>query len=544
MGGNKPPYWIQSLRAGAKRSFSVANRNQCAFRWLACVGALALSALCRGQLVADGLFDDWSPSVAMVSDPAGDATGTIDLIRACADSNGTDLFLRIDVGMQQPIQVYRSTGGMLVITVEMPSGTLELRTTTRTAYLNGIAVGWNALGVIGPSHDAREYEMQIHLGLAGAVAGQTVRVSFGGSDSIGESLQVTLSKPATEPVRRSATRAPATEFRLAALNVENSGLFQTAQSEPLARLLRAVRADVYCLSELRKVTGIFNATETELAAKLTSIDPLGDRASWNALMCPFPRNGTYADTAICTTSEIVPAPAINAQCTAGVVLLPSGPVLVICLHPKCCNNVGTEDAKRLQTAQEVAGAIDKLRTRAWHASMDAYADAPVVLAGDWNLVGSPQPLQVLTESASEPMHDCMPRHLIGSAVTTWGHRATTYLSEFMPSRIDLIVHSTRLDALNGFVLDPADCNQNELSELGLAATDGFASDHLAVVVDFAGTHRRTADLDGSGQVDFADVALIMLDFGPCPGCASDLDANGQVDFSDIAIALLDFGPAG
>jgi len=50
-----------------------------------------------------------------------------------------------------------------------------------------------------------------------------------------------------------------------------------------------------------------------------------------------------------------------------------------------------------------------------------------------------------------------------------------------------------------------------------------------------------ADIDGSGEVDFGDVALLQLDFGPCSGCATDLDVDGTVDFGDVAIALLEFG---
>lgn len=51
-----------------------------------------------------------------------------------------------------------------------------------------------------------------------------------------------------------------------------------------------------------------------------------------------------------------------------------------------------------------------------------------------------------------------------------------------------------------------------------------------------------ADLDGSGDVDFGDVALMQLDFGACAGCASDLDGDAKVDFGDVAVLLLAFGP--
>ena len=51
-----------------------------------------------------------------------------------------------------------------------------------------------------------------------------------------------------------------------------------------------------------------------------------------------------------------------------------------------------------------------------------------------------------------------------------------------------------------------------------------------------------SDLDGSGDVNGSDIALLLLDFGPCSGCASDLDGDGKVGGSDLSLLLLDFGP--
>ena len=50
-----------------------------------------------------------------------------------------------------------------------------------------------------------------------------------------------------------------------------------------------------------------------------------------------------------------------------------------------------------------------------------------------------------------------------------------------------------------------------------------------------------ADVDGSGEVDFGDIAFALLDFGPCEGCAGDLDNSGSIDFGDTAVMLLEFG---
>jgi hypothetical protein len=77
-----------------------------------------------------------------------------------------------------------------------------------------------------------------------------------------------------------------------------------------------------------------------------------------------------------------------------------------------------------------------------------------------------------------------------------------------------------------------------VSVTAIAAGEG----HSVALIGSAISAVCPADLDGSGQVDFGDVAVALLDFGPCGECASDLDGSGQVDFGDIALTLLDFGP--
>ncbi|MHC5114794.1 MAG: FG-GAP repeat protein [Planctomycetota bacterium] len=42
-----------------------------------------------------------------------------------------------------------------------------------------------------------------------------------------------------------------------------------------------------------------------------------------------------------------------------------------------------------------------------------------------------------------------------------------------------------------------------------------------------------ADLDGNGQVAFADLLALIGAWGPCTGCPEDLDGDGQVGFADV-----------
>ncbi|MBX3372315.1 MAG: hypothetical protein KF817_00635 [Phycisphaeraceae bacterium] len=52
----------------------------------------------------------------------------------------------------------------------------------------------------------------------------------------------------------------------------------------------------------------------------------------------------------------------------------------------------------------------------------------------------------------------------------------------------------------------------------------------------------TGDIDGNGEVDFADVLALLSAWGPCLGCDEDLDDNGEVDFSDLLLLLSAWGP--
>ena len=52
-----------------------------------------------------------------------------------------------------------------------------------------------------------------------------------------------------------------------------------------------------------------------------------------------------------------------------------------------------------------------------------------------------------------------------------------------------------------------------------------------------------ADVDGSGQVDFADLINILASWGPCPDpCFSDFDGNLVVDVIDLLHFLSSWGP--
>jgi hypothetical protein len=71
------------------------------------------------------------------------------------------------------------------------------------------------------------------------------------------------------------------------------------------------------------------------------------------------------------------------------------------------------------------------------------------------------------------------------------------------------------------------------------AGTGSVTAYASWVID-DGVSVAPGDIDGSGTVDFGDIALAMLGFGG-DDALMDMDANGLVDFGDVAIILLSFG---
>jgi hypothetical protein len=65
-----------------------------------------------------------------------------------------------------------------------------------------------------------------------------------------------------------------------------------------------------------------------------------------------------------------------------------------------------------------------------------------------------------------------------------------------------------------------------------------------LIVEVAPRPARSADINGDGIVNGADLGLQVGDWGPCEDCASDLDRNGVVNGSDLGLLLASWGIVG
>lgn len=165
-------------------------------------------------------------------------------------------------------------------------------------------------------------------------------------------------------------------------------------------------------------------------------------------------------------------------------------------------------------------------------------------AGVWNFVMTvPVQVQASGTSMGAPFDTVVPGELVmtgtlretaeGVAITASG---TLNRTDPVPAPPPLVAVPFPLPT----VLPPggtANLLMSGTFSAGTSVTNASAS------IVASGVQRCPADRDGSGFVDFGDVAMLLLELGPCAGvCESDLDGTGMVDFSDVSVLMLDFGP--
>ena len=168
------------------------------------------------------------------------------------------------------------------------------------------------------------------------------------------------------------------------------------------------------------------------------------------------------------------------RAVAGLVELPTGKhVAVISAHFKCCGYASSdEDNLRIQQAEQIVGEIKRMREGEIG---EKAKDAPIVVIGDYKLVGSRKPLDVLNKAG---LADFLMRSPIDGSAYTWRELDANKDQAFWPGRLDFVTHGPRLKPLRGLVLDTAKLSADELKTLALHKEDSRASDHLLLICDF------------------------------------------------------------
>lgn len=429
-------------------------------------------------LCIDGQFGDWIEPALLAQDPKGDAAGGFDLVRVAGAGAGTQLYVQFEMDQPRNLQSGLSAEGTLRLLIGMSSkDQLEVNFRERMASVvsrPGERVAWTAIKFAClPTYAAKQYELRLDLESLGVRVGDTVTLQFAGSDSLGEPLKVVMNGAGAE-LPMVATAKLAGALRVANLNTLHAGLSDPRRATQINRLLKAVEADICCFQE-----------ELEEQAFRESAPRVVPHADGTAVNVHW-----QGDCGIATRLPLQPLdmrfeprfsrtdPVRRQTGAAAAIQMPDGRYLVVCsVHWSCCGYQGdVRDQARVREANRVADELARLRAGAWG---DHLREAPVIVVGDYNLVGSRAPLDTL-ESCG--LSECLVRGLADNSACTWRGPED---ESFWPGRLDLVMFdATRLSRRGGFILNSGDMPDSLLQQLGLQRRDSEVSDHLLIVADF------------------------------------------------------------
>jgi len=278
-------------------------------------------------------------------------------------------------------------------------------------------------------------------------------------------------------------RAPRSSLRVVAWNMQRGALFK--QRDSALRILHALDPDIICIQELGK-----DSSAEQVAALLNQISAGGQtdapRGAWSVLLGAGggeKRSAVAARLPLTTDKHLEPVlyPGRDDWLlrTAGAIVAHEGRrLIVMSIHLKCCGRIGDEsDLRRIVEAKAIRAAVQEAM-RAEHAD-------GIIIAGDFNLVGSRTPLDLLTGKIDREglaLNAVEPMQLDRRSNATWTDRR----EPFVPGRLDFVLHDkAALQAAGAFVFEARDLAPRWLARHGLLVEDTAISDHLPIVVDLS-----------------------------------------------------------
>lgn len=277
--------------------------------------------------------------------------------------------------------------------------------------------------------------------------------------------------PAFDPPPPNTTAMPAKPpagVRILAQNV----LFSSPLQNPGAfdRMITAIDPDIILFQEW------FNTPQVVIQNWFDA--NLGP--GWSVI-APTPNEGLAIATRLPVTDIVpdlldVPGGRPNSRFLGAMIDTPIGPFFGASVHLKCCGGANSsEDERRISEAISINATVS--------AVLQANPNAAVAIAGDYNLVGTRTPLDIIRVGLASDGSDLTPAETLtlgDPAAVTWIQES----SRFSPGRLDwAVVDETKTAILRAFTLDTRRLSPASLLATGLQAEDSQASDHLPLVVD-------------------------------------------------------------
>lgn len=494
---------------------------------------LLLAASCgfaQSQLsspVIDGHFSEWDARAVTHRDPAGDSGASgLDLRTLRVDSDAewvyisfelaADLLLQQDNALKLLIDTdmdansgtrWGGIGAELLWDFAKREGTVKLGTSSSTVKHQDIGY------FPAPSMTSSRFELAFRRDtkVAGRALFPTERMRLvlyaeeQGGDRLpdadgGVGVELRDSAP-TRGDERTLRPKSASAVRLLSWNVLQNGLLDPARRPVFERMLRAIQPDVLCFQECFELS----AQQVQGMIEATLQAPQGK--AWRALK-------TDAGNVMVTHLDIEADWLIQQNYRESAYLLrtPTGqPLLVINAHLRCCN----ANDKRQQEADGVIAFLRDARTPGGR--IDVPTGTPMIMAGDFNLVGFRQQYITLTtgdivDNATHgpdsppdwdggPWTELEPLHPVTPFTYTWYDTGSNYA----PGKLDYILYTaSAVTVEQQLVFNTAEMSDAELARHGVQRGDAAsASDHLPRIADFL-----LKNTSGSGALPREDAPLL------------------------------------
>lgn len=434
----------------------------------------------------DGHFNDWARLQPVAVDEAGDASGALDLRLVWMASRDHTIWMAVQ--FEEPLDLFDgpSEDGTLRIEITLPDRRILSIDFRNQTYTVGTESGqqrtverihWRDLQLrVMPTHASRRFELQVNLRGMGVQIGDTLEIRFSGSDSLEEPIRFRTTESrialSRRPVGPSEITPPADNaIRIASFNTTGAGLVSPTdprRREQIERVIRAAGAAIYCLQ------GESTTNPETIARRMQGIDPLYNAGEWNTVLA----NGVV----ITTQLPLIQLPTLPGTGVAGAIVLTGDnndqPIVLYSANFPCCGGTGSpEDEARLNNAERIAEQIAALRTGQLGESFAPYANAPVVLAGSLNIVGSTLPRFLLEDSAKLRFAE-LP-NMLTDALETWYDDSASR----PPAVRDHIAMTEGLDIVNGFVVNIRRLGPVLARKSQMHRADFEASPHMMLIAD-------------------------------------------------------------
>ena len=466
----------------------------------------------QAQVVVDGEFDDWRMQ-ASLAESFGDSAGALDLgpVQWRLDTAG----LWVSLALDQPRNLQAMDHTLALLLDTAPDSGLAYRghsgvdrvieySAPREQGLAGVTVltasgsEWRRGAASdldlrsSPTFADTRFELRIRAfdGLDGA----SLRVLLYKDDKTIDQTDAVVLGAASQPVqhvRPVLWRPGDADLRVMSWNVGGEAVRRDPQ--PLARLVAAVKPDVVLLDEVPTgvdFTRVFDDTWTVVYGTsggsrqrgvIASRLPLSPAPAFEVVK--YPDGATQLVRANGTPfmrRDLRRAGADGISAAGALLRFQGTPVLLVALDLQCCGRLGSvQDRMRHYQAEGIRRAMATTRRE--------FSVSHVLLGGDVNLVGSRRPLEILADQSGPGGSDLQPVAALqpdGLANVTWYRDGDI----FPPGRLDFLLHSAGLQALNGWVLDTGLMDAPTRANLGLSLGLESVSDHRPIVADFKLEH--------------------------------------------------------